>query len=52
MIHRIAAGILVAGLAMSAIVPTVALAATKVYKTEKTCVAHKMLWKDGACHKA
>lgn len=47
MIRKIAAGLVIAGLAIA---PTVAFA--KVYKTEKTCVAHKMHWKNGKCVKA
>jgi hypothetical protein len=47
MIRRITTGLVIATLAVA---PTVAFA--KMYKTEKTCVAHKMVWKDGKCVKA
>jgi len=47
MIRRIATGIIIAGIAL---VPAAAFA--KTYKTEKTCVKHHMLWKDGKCAKA
>ena len=47
MIRHIATGLVVAGLALA---PTFAFA--KTYKTEKTCVKHHLVWKDGKCHKA
>ena len=47
MIRRLTTGLVIAGLAIA---PSVAFA--KVYKTEKTCVAHHMLWKNGKCHHA
>lgn len=47
MIRRITTGLIIAGLAIA---PTVAFA--KVYKTEKSCVTHHMMWKHGKCHKA
>ena len=47
MIRRITTGLVVAGLALA---PTFAFA--KTYKTAKSCAAHHMVWKDGACHKA
>jgi hypothetical protein len=46
MIRRIATGLIVAGIAF---VPAAAFA--KTYKTEKTCVKHHMVWKDGKCTK-
>lgn len=47
MIRRLTTGLLIAGLAIA---PSVAFA--KVYKTEKACAAHHMVWKNGKCHKA
>ena len=46
MIRRIATGLIIAGIAL---VP--AIASAKTYKTEKTCVKHQMMWKDGKCVK-
>lgn len=47
MIRHIATGLVAAGLALA---PSFAFA--KTYKTQKTCVKHHMVWKDGKCHKA
>ena len=47
MIRRISTGLIIAGLALA---PSFAFA--KTYKTQKTCVKHHMVWKDGKCHKA
>ena len=47
MIRKIAAGLVIAGLAVA---PTLAFA--KTYKTQATCTAHHMVWKDGKCTKA
>ena len=47
MIRRISTGLIIAGLALA---PSFAFATT--YKTEKTCVKHHMVLKDGKCHKA
>ena len=44
---KLSVAILALGLA---IVPT--LASAKTYKTEKSCVKHMMVWKNGKCHKA
>ena len=38
------------GLHALALAPSFAFA--KTYKTQKTCVKHHMVWKDGKCHKA
>jgi hypothetical protein len=47
MIRRIATSLVIAGIALA---PAAAFA--KTYKTEKTCVKHHMMWKDGKCAKA
>jgi len=46
MIRHIATGLIIAGIALS---PVAAFA--KTYKSEKTCVKHHMMWKDGKCMK-
>jgi hypothetical protein len=47
MIRHLATTLVVAGLALA---PAAAFA--KTYKTEKSCVKHHMVWKDGKCTKA
>ena len=47
MIRRIAMGLIVAGIAFAP-----AIASAKTFKTDKTCVKHQMVWKDGKCAKA
>lgn len=47
MIRRITTGLVIAGLAIA---PSIAFA--KTYKTEKSCTAHHMVWKNGKCQQA
>jgi len=47
MIRRIATGLIIAGIALAP-----AIASAKTYKSEKSCVKHHMVWKDGKCAKA